>query len=187
MMSCLDCFQKLYAEPSPPPHRHILCNGLSEPLPGATCLSSSLHPVCLGPVIHPHTRTSLLELRSGWVQTPGWHLIVSSSRSGGWRVRGWVEMEREPREASMERNLGLLAPSHSQECSQTVLTSHPSPLQLRIHSPPYHGKGAEKSHGKHLNLWNLLALHFHMRTGAPPPTPYPLPGELYTTMGGSVL
>ena len=135
MMSCLDCFQKLYAEPSPPPHRHILCNGLSEPLPGATCLSSSLHPVCLGPVIHPHTRTSLLELRSGWVQTPGWHLIVSSSRSGGWRVRGWVEMEREPREASMERNLGLLAPSHSQECSQTVLTSQPSPLQLRIHSP----------------------------------------------------
>ena len=44
-------------------------------------------------------------------------------------------MEREPREASMERNLGLLAPSHSQECSQTVLTSQPSPLQLRIHSP----------------------------------------------------
>lgn len=42
--------------------------------------------------------------------------------------------------------------------------------QLRIHSPPYHGKGAEKSHGKHVNLWNLLALHFHMRTGAPPPT-----------------
>ena len=135
MMSCLDCFQKLYAEPSAPPHHHILCNGLSEPLPGATCLSSSLHPVCLGPVIHPHTRTSLLELRSGWVQTPGWHLIVSSSRSGGWRVRGWVEMERELREASMERNLGLLAPSHSQECSQTVLTSQPSPLQLRIHSP----------------------------------------------------
>ena len=44
-------------------------------------------------------------------------------------------MECELREASMERNLGLLAPSHSQECSQTVLTSHPSPLQLRIYSP----------------------------------------------------
>ena len=88
MMSCLDCFQKLYAEPSPPPHPHILCNGLSEPLPGATCLSSSLHPVYLGPVIHHHTRTSLLELRSGWVQTPGWHLLGSSRRSGGWRVRG---------------------------------------------------------------------------------------------------
>ena len=44
-------------------------------------------------------------------------------------------MECELRAASMKRNLGLSAPSHSQECSQTVLTSHPSPLQLRIHSP----------------------------------------------------
>ena len=100
MMSCLDCFKKLYAEPSPPPHPHILCNGLSEPLPGATCLSSSLHPIYLGPVIHHHTRTSLLELRSRWAPTPGWHLLGSSSRSGGWRLRGvgrdgvWAERSK---------------------------------------------------------------------------------------------
>ena len=44
-------------------------------------------------------------------------------------------MECEPREASIEGNLGLSAPGHSQECSWTVLTSHASLLQLRIHSP----------------------------------------------------
>ena len=76
------------AKPSPPPHPHIFSSGLSEPLPGATRLSSSLHPVYLGPVIQHHARISLLELRSGWVQTPGWHCLGSSSRSGGWRVSG---------------------------------------------------------------------------------------------------
>lgn len=35
----------------------------------------------------------------------------------------------------MERKPGLSAPSHGQERSQTVLTSHPNLLQLRIHCP----------------------------------------------------
>lgn len=45
-------------------------------------------------------------------------------------------MECEPREAGAERDRGLLVSSHGQECSQTALTSHLNPLQLRTHCPP---------------------------------------------------
>lgn len=143
-MSCLD-YRSFYAEPSPPPHRHILCNGLSEPLPGATCLSSSLHPStwALSSTLTPEL---ILELRSWVAQTPGWHLIGSSRRSGGWRVRGWVEMECEPREASMWRGEPWAAgpPATARNVPRRVLTSQPSPLQLRIHSPHHsHFKGQQ--------------------------------------------
>lgn len=48
MMSCLDCFQKLYVSL----HPHILTNGLSEPLPGATHLNSCYIPGPCNPPSH---------------------------------------------------------------------------------------------------------------------------------------
>ena len=49
MMSCLDCFQKLYVlfPEAFSLHTHILTNVLYEPLPGATHLNSSYipHPI----------------------------------------------------------------------------------------------------------------------------------------------
>ena len=103
MMSCLDCFQKLYVlfPEAFSLHTHILTNVLYEPLPGATHLNSSYIPHPIPGPCDPPSHQNLTPGVEIWVGSDSrMALLGSSRRSRGWRVRGvgrdgmWAERSR---------------------------------------------------------------------------------------------
>lgn len=120
--------ENLYAKPSHP----ILPTGTSLSLylgQHAWAPHLSLHTWAPWSALTPEPCT--LALSTGGFRL--WEPLSGSSWGpGAWRVRAVGGDGRELREAGVEMNRGLLAPLlHGQECSQTVLTSHPNPPQLK--------------------------------------------------------